>query len=243
MICVSSPGLPTSPRLMFDPKLKRASVSFRHATWRSHEWALMTGKAIGFAVLIAVLVQIWGLTGGFEVLGRIVIVMVAAAVLGPWLGFLVRRSLQGFLARRIFASRTSAWFTRRGIAFRSSLFPEGVLIWWEWRGLPVSGSFSLSADPAASERGSFFSDRPSYDRSHFDSARVLRVVLRTLTTATAANQAGSVHPVRAIPITEIDEATAERVSVVFSTAAALTMPRVEDAPTRNSNRGVDIDTI
>ncbi|QDV61992.1 hypothetical protein Mal65_11200 [Crateriforma conspicua] len=240
MIAYVSPGLPSFPVLQWDPERRLAKVSIRHANWRSHEWAFMWSKLIAMLVLLVATIAVWNKTVGYELLARIVVTGLFLAIFGRLLVLFVRRSLQGFLARRFFPSRGTFWFSRKGVGIKSDLFPSGFVIWRRWKGLPVTSQFSIASDPGAIERRQEAANREPFDRMHLDTARILRLILSTETRATA-NQAGRVHPVRAIPICEIDEQVAERVCIVLSTAAALTSALDVDASRQQRAIGRDID--
>ncbi len=241
MICVTAPGLPPLPRLMFDPKTRRAVVKARHATWRSHEWGLRLAKTLGLFACLFLLSSVWGKTQNYEPGVRIVSLVVAVIACRP-LSLVLQRSTQRFFARRLFATRTIVWFTPQAIGFRSRLYDNGIVVWRSWNGMPVSGRFTVTGDGEASEHRASLTNRCAHDVLHLDSARILRLVLSTVSTRTTSS-ATLAAPVRSIPLTEVDEQIAERLTVVYSTAAALTARAQVEAIKHDATTGIDIDTL
>ena len=94
--------------------------------------------------------------------------------------------------------------------------------------MQVSGRFAVTGDGEASEHRASLATRVARDLRHLDSARILRLVLSTVTTRTTSSAALAAS-VRSIPLTEVDEQVAERLTVVYSTAAALTARTQDEA--------------
>ncbi|MEM8736556.1 MAG: hypothetical protein AAGG44_20160 [Planctomycetota bacterium] len=241
MKCYNSPGLPVSPKLMFDAAKLRAKVALRHATWQSYEWAYIAARLTSWAVLAVLLFLFANLIPVVNPFLRGVLTFVAWAVTGPAVCTVIRRSLHGFLARRVFSTRIVAWITSEAIGIQTSTYPGGIVIWRKWKGLTVRGRLSMTNDRQAMQRRQAVNHRPLQDRMHFETARTLRLVL-SIDTKNRANADAQSQSMRAIPLSSIDHRVAERLSVVLSAAMALTVDATSKPKRKwGTPKGVDID--
>jgi hypothetical protein len=237
---VTSPGLPSWPSLLLDTRHKRAVVSIRLATWRSWLWAHRASLLMGWCVNLWAGWWVWEWS---ELLAD-PLVGGCLAVLGFGVGGALTKplfppALDGFLARQVFASRSRVWFTPEVIAFRSRLYTNGVLLWRRWRDQPVQFKFDITSDPEAAEQRSAMTPAQAALGPRLQSAHLLRLVISTFDPSRVFTQATQANVVRSLPLLEVDLCDAQRLTVVLSTAAALTAAPV--TRTVHQPGGVDID--
>ncbi len=241
LIRVSAPGLPPLPRLYFDPRQRRAVVAARHPTWRSHQHAIRVTELTSWALTILVAFLLWPLTAMEDMVCRVALFVLAMAIIYEILNYLLHRTWRYFLARQVFATRTVLWFTPEAIAFRSRLYERPVVIWRNWKTLPVRVKFILQPDrdiPSQNPRA-----RPARNIpvEHLHEAMVLELVLTAHDRRRNVNSGSQDAVLRAIPITEISSRLATRFTMVYSAAAMLTAP-VQTSVEREA-QGADIDAI
>jgi len=241
MIRVTAPGLPTFPKLWFDPKQRRAKVSMRHPTWHSYEWAIRATELITWITCGVLTWLIWPLIPPFEdwVVRVIAFLFVAAFVCGIAAAVL-RVSLREFLARQLFATRTVLWFTPEAIVIRSRLYARPVVVWRRWNAHPVSVRFILQEDRNAQVYANSFQRRRRSPADHLKEAVMLEVVVLTANRQSKVDFMGQSAVFRSIPISEVSSRWAARFTMVYTAAAALTSP-VQTTQSSQPAAGVDID--
>lgn len=214
----------------------------RHATWRSYEWAYITARIVSWVLLAVLLFWLAKLLSAIHPVVLPMIVLYAWALLGPSICTIIRRALHGFLARKIFCTRFVAWITSEAIGIQTSEFPNGIVVWRKWNGLTVRGRLSTTSDGLAMQRRQSLSKRPAEDRSHFETARTLRLIIST-DSKNRVNAGAQSQSMRAIRLTCIDERMAEKLSVVLSAAMALTVDATSKPKRKwETPKGVDIDS-
>jgi hypothetical protein len=241
LVRVAAPGLPPFPPLMYDGKQRRAVVFARHATWHGHEWAIRTSMIFTIVMTCSVVIAAWQLVPGIRTVEGVFLLILATAMCHVGIGRLVHESLRPFLARRIFASNTAIWFTTRAIAFRSRLYDRPVVIWREWRGLPVLVRFIVEPDRNAQSYLRYVQSSGKQPTEHLHEAMVLKLVLMTANTTRPFDAPSESSILRTIPITEIDGAVATRFTVVSAAGAMLTA--LTQRQSKRTRRGEDIDTV
>ncbi len=239
---ISAPGLPPYPKLKFDPVKRRAIVSARHATWRSVEWALRCTEVLVWTSNLGLAWFIWQRVPPYELSARVAVFLLALAVCLPIATFAIRQALPGFLARRMFATKTVLWFTPDGIAFRSRLYEKPVIVWRRWNGRPVRVRFIVQPDDDAASYANGADPRQRKPLEHLREARMLEIVLTTVNRQrnTDLNNEGTI--LRSIPITEINGRLAMKFTMVYTAAVMLTGSSLELC-SRPPSDGVDIDAV
>lgn len=216
-----SPGLPSYPYLMYDEAKREAYVMYKHPTWRSYERGLFLARFSATVVYFVGLGLAWELSASMTAGKRILAIYFGGLIAWPLVIHHVREALWGFLARRVFPRKLECWFTSNAIGIRSEMFPNGIVLWRTWNETPVVAKFTVSQDEEARVYSSIKQKRPPGLTFHFQTARILRVTLGVETAHQLAPGANT-NSIRAVPICEIDEAYAERATMVFAAAAALT---------------------
>ncbi|HBE68594.1 MAG TPA: hypothetical protein DDW52_10645 [Planctomycetaceae bacterium] len=244
----ASPALPSHPVLKFDGRTGCAFVTLRHATWVSHEWGFHVGKWIGRLLVLFAAFWLWGQWEEIDVFIRGVLILLLVLLLGRGIFTVVRRSLQGFLARQLFCRRIRVWFTPKAIAIQSHFFPLGIRFWRHWDRQSIHTRFVVAPSVSASEKHQGLRQRSAADIAHLISARVLRVVL-AVDTRRDVWQAGRLAAQRAITIADIDVEDAERLCIVLQAAGALSAGGIVLQPSRHTasqptqpSLGTDIDS-
>lgn len=242
LIRVTGPGLPPYPKLMFDPKNRRAIVSVRHPTWQSHEWAIHATALVVWAVTGLLVFFAWKIAPDFEIVFKVMVFLFATVILYNVVNFLLHRSLRYFLARRVFATRTIFWFTSEAIAFRSRLYAKPVIVWRKWHSLPVRVRFILLPDRDVLVFSNSLSSKRKVPSEHLHESRMLEIVLTTVDRQRDVNLNGQDTILRTIPITEIDNRLATKFTMVYAAAVMLTAS-VQTPIESESKGGVDIDAV
>ena len=241
MIQVSAPGLPPWPPLWFDPEKKRAVVVVRHPIWRSMEWAFYTTELIAWIVNGLLIWLILSITSGETAFMRIMLLLAGGIPAMLVITYAFRIGLPTFLARQVFATKTTIWFSENAIGFRSRLYSQPVVIWRSWHGQPVKGRFVLRSDYYAQ----WYQDGTKHDRragkDHLREAMVLEIVLTTVSKQNTLLAEGHEHVLRSIPITEVSDRFSAKFTMVFAAAASLTR-RSQKTSEEDTSLGVDIDS-
>lgn len=240
-VLVSAPGLPSWPKLWFDPVNRRAKVVARHATWRSYQLAIYFAEVLVWIGIAILAVIVWFYIGEFEPANRIWIILLALFVGMPILSFTIRHGLREPLARQLFATRTILMAGPKAIAFQSRLYSIPIVIWRRWKGRIVRAKFIVQRDHDATV---FLSDqfRPNKGtpRNHLDEAMMIEVVLATGNKNEGASFSSGSTIQRTIPVTEVNGCLARKISMVFAAACLLTEKQQDSSHTKPSS-GVDID--
>ncbi len=239
----TAPGLPPWPWLMFDKQQKQAVVSFRLATWRSGQQADRTSQLVVWSLTLVAGWWTWNRTAvignligqGFATFFLVVIVyMVLKALIPPAFG--------PFLARKLFARRSTVWFTPNEIAFRSRMYENGVVVSRSWNGHPIQIRFDMAPDPEAAEARAESPQGQGPD-PRLQTAHVLRLVISAFDPRRSVSHSIQAPLARAIPMFPIDLQDARRLTVVLSAAAELTsaasIPTAQPVPSLDA--GLDID--
>jgi hypothetical protein len=237
MTRITAPGLPPFPRLYFDSNLCRAQVSARHATWRSVERAaaLTTLLSVGIRILLG-----YWLWVGSAYLNPLVMIVIVVAILSPLVSNCLRGSLQPFLARQVFPTRTTLWVTAQAIAVRSHLYAAPVLVWRHWNNYPIGVRFIVERNARAAAYAETFSYKERQAKKHLDEAAELVMVMTTLRDEIQAATSGEGGTSRAIPLGDLTHQDGAKFTMVFAMALALTAPGANPSATQPS-RGVDIE--
>lgn len=237
MTRVTAPGLPPFPKLYVDPERRRAQVAARHATWRSDEWAARGTTLLSLAIRVALC---WWLAGAWERLPPPLVVGIVLAILTPFVSGCLRATLQPFLARRVFPTRTTLWVTADAIAFQSALYAAPVVAWRRWNGLPVGVRFIAQRSPRAAEYAESLPYKKRRAKKHLAEAAELVLVLATQAHELTAAIGAAPGTCRAIPIGDLRQDDASRFTVVYAAALAMTAAETPQSQ-RRPRRGVDIE--
>ncbi|QDT57082.1 hypothetical protein Pan44_51480 [Caulifigura coniformis] len=220
---VTAPGLPTWPRLLFDAEKKRAIVAVRLATWRSWAYARMVSTLLAWSTNLLVGWWLWHRLGWIsDPIGRGSLTFFGFSLAMTITKPLFPAAFDGFLARQVFPSRSTVWFTPERIAFRSRLYDRGIVLWRQWNGRPVQTRFDVTPDPEAAIERSVATDRQRMANRHVQTASLLRVIVRAFDPHRTVSQTQAVNLARAVPMLAVDLSDAARVTVVLSAAAAMT---------------------
>jgi fumarate reductase subunit C len=228
--------------LWFDPRERHAYVKVRHATWRSYELGIYGGRVLATIVCLFLLVKTLDLTSEREPWQRLLAFVVVLGLLVPPVAIVIRSSTQRFLARRIFPTTTTFWFTPKAIGFRSKLYVNPVAVRRHWNNTPVSCEFGIVQDQLAAERQAAIQNRKPEDSRHFGNAQILRLVISTNSNQTLSKD-GQVPASRSVWITEVDAGLAECLSMVCAAAMNLTLHRPTEVFNSRPGNGRDIDRL
>lgn len=238
-----APSLPPYPKLMFNPAARRAVVSVWHPTWQSHEWAKYPTEAVVWIVVGLFAWFLWPYLPPTEGPYRILFCFFATVAFSPIAAFFLRQSLRGFLARRIFPTKTVIWFTPNAIAFKSRLYAKPVVVWRKWQSQTVRIRFILQPDRNAEILAKQLRSEPKQTAiDHLEESQLLEMVLTTSDKPKQTNLQSQEGLLRTIPITEINSRLATRFTIVFAAAAALTAA-IQSPTTNEARKGTDIDEV
>lgn len=239
---VTAPGLPSSPRIWFDAQQKRARVSLRHPTWQGTEHALQLTEGLIWLGRIGLWCYAWGHFSPHDALGRLIYTFLIVVLAMPAPAMLMRITLPGFFARRLFGARTRLWLTPEAIAIESRLYSRPVIVWRRWDDNEVGMRFIYNVDRTAMRQRSKLGYKRSLPTEHFDHSVMLYVVLTTVSADQAIQSHGHDASMRTIPITEMDSGVANRVTMAY--AHALTLTKADPkSKTPQPKTGIDIDTV
>jgi len=239
-IRVTAPGLPSWPRLYFHPENQQAVVPLRLTTWRSWERAYLTAQLIAWTINLLATVRVWNSLAFVEnPIGRGMVMFVAFGMVATVTKPLVPAALGGFLARQLFAFKSTVWFTPHVIAFKSPLYEGGVQLDRQWNGHPVLFRFDMSIDADAQSKLTL-KEPSNYLHRYYQSAQLLRLVI---TAADAERWTVTAHnaQMRSLPMLEIDGKDVSAVATVLSGAVALTTG--QGSQVAQNIPGHDIDTF
>lgn len=239
---VTAPGLPSSPGIWFDAEKQQAKVTLRHPTWQSTERALSVTELVSWVVRIGVAVYVWRNHRYEDFHATFLLMLFVVAVVFPIVAGLVRSVLRNFLARQLFPTRTTLWATPQAIAIRSRLYSQPFVIWREWEGQPIGIRFIVDRDQAADQYCFSLDYKRKLSKDHLSSSAMLYVVLTTVDHELASSRSQHDASMRAIPITEIEQGTAAKVTMAYAHALALTSPQPKDTSTK-TDTGIDIDAV
>lgn len=236
----TAPGLPPRPKLWFDREQKQAKVTLRLATWKSWLCAFYASRILRWLLNFTLGWKLWHELDFIEnPFGRGFWILIVVGMFSSAVKPFLHATLDGFLARQLFAVRTTFWFNPKAIAFRSRLYANGVVIWRVWEQEPVKIRFDVEQDPEASEyevRQDFALKTFSYRQK---SAFTLRLIVETNDESYATTSSHHPSSMRAIPALELDSKDAANITMVLMTATVLTQ-HLPDKQTAN-HPGFDID--
>ncbi|MCG6157617.1 hypothetical protein [Rubinisphaera margarita] len=236
---MTAPGLPSWPRLYFHPENRQAVVPLRLTTWRSWEWAYLTAGLVAWTINLLATAYVWNYLAFVEnPIGRGMVTFVALGVVATVTKPLVPAALGAFLARQLFAFRSTVWFTPYVIAFKSPLYEGGVQLDRQWKDHPVLFRFDMSIDADAHSKLTL-NETPNHLRRHYQSAQLLRLVIMAADahrwTATAQNS-----QMRSLPMLEIDGKDVSAVATVLTGAMALTTGQSPQVSQSISGHDIDM---
>lgn len=239
---VTAPGLPPWPGLYLDASQQRAVVSFRLATWRSWARACWLTKIAAWIINLLAATYLWQWLNFIpNPLARGFLAFVGWGISATITKPLFPAAFAGFLARQMFATRSTFWFTPQAIACRSPLYENHVLLERHWHGHPVQIRFDITLDTDAQQQASLSAETPHRLRRQYQSAQLLRLIISTHDPHRTIQTVSNGSLMRSIPLSEIDARDAAPVATVLTAATALTarMPKVQTPQTA----GIDIDVI
>lgn len=242
MTRVTAPGLPSSPKILFDPKKLRAKVAMRHTTWRGTEKALYATELLTWIARLGLAVYLWQRYPHHGFGPRLLLIFVAVVILFPIVAAIVRGSFRHFMARQIFPSKTTLWVTPDAIAFRSGLYSNPVIISRAWNGVPIGIRFIVDRDQAAEQYNYSLDYKRKLPKDHLSQSSMLYLVLTTGNPTQAVNYGGHDSSMRSIPITEIDSNLATKATMAYAHSLTITTPRPGQADTQ-PDVGIDIDQV
>ena len=239
---VSAPGLPPWPELHWDAQQQRAFVSFRLATWRSWEQACWLTKIAAWITNLLVAAYVWHwLIFIPHPIARGFLTFVGWGISAMITKPLFPAAFAGFLARQIFATRSTFWFAPQTITCRSPLYQNQILLERHWHGHPVQIRFDITPDTDAQQQAYIAAETPHPLRRHYHSAQLLRLILSTHDPHRTISTASNSPLMRSIPLLEINLRDAAQLATVLTAATALTgrLPEVQTPQTA----GFDIDVF
>lgn len=239
MKVVTAPGLPSLPKLWFDKKRQRAFVSARHATWYGYEWAARTTVLLSLMVTAVLVYFAWKYVPESNRPGGIMLLAFVATFVHACVSDLLSATLRSLIARRIFARKTTIWFTPHVIAFRSPFYARPVLVWRKWRTLPVEVRFIVEPDRDAAHYDDDMRFRHKPPIKHVQEAMVLKAVIRTVDKFQGPDVPSENAAMRSLPLAEMGQAEAMGFVMVYAAAAALTAATDRDIV--HFSKAVDID--
>ncbi len=148
-------------------------------------------------------------------------------------------AIDGFLARQLFAVRTTFWFDPQAVAFKSRLYANGVVIWRTWEESLVAVRFDVHPDIDA-DRYEF---RPDITKKQIKQrqrgAHTLRLIVETNNQDQITMTTRNPNMMRSIPVLELDQDDTSRITMILNAAAALT--QLSPAEQVINQPAVDID--
>ena len=240
MIQVTSPGLPSWPKLWLDKANNRSLVVCKYPSWRSYEWAIGT---MNWVVVIANLVLIlvaWEVLQTPDLSVRILLVFVAWAISAPLLTLAIKASAIEPLAKYIFPTKTKFYVTENSVVFKSRLYAAMVVVWRQWKNNPLRFRFVIQLDPEAAKYLEERRQRRKQPNPAIKEASIVSLVITTPQSGEIQQLSGHDSLQRAIPITEIAGRDAQKFSTVVNAALQLIQGENTEAA-KSTSIGVDID--
>lgn len=236
----TAPGLPGIPRLYLDEERKRAQVTTRLATWKSWVYAHHLTRVLRWLLNFAVGWKLWHELTYFEnPIGRwfwsIILVGFFSTAVRPFLHL----GIDGFLARQLFAVRTTFWFDPKAVAFKSRLYANGVVIWRTWAESLVAIRFDVQRDYDADEHDIRSDVTKNQIKQRKKGAHYLRLIVETNNQDRIAMTTRNPSMMRSITVLELDQHDTSRITMILNAAAALT--QLSPAEQVTNQPGVDID--
>lgn len=167
--------------------------------------------------------------------GAFLIVVIVFPMARP----LIETASRGFLARQIFASRTTLWASEKAIAFKSRFYAKPVVVWRRWKGQTVMGKFILNRDQNAMRYATDERQNKPGPRSHLDEAMVLEIVISAMNKDVPMATRGQGPLQRTVPVTEVNSQLATKFTMVFAAATMLT--QIPNDKRSQTTQGTDID--
>jgi len=237
---VTAPGLPTWPVLMFDSVRRRAKVSLRLATWQNWTYAHYASQVIRFVLSFIVGGYTYTHLGFIENwIGQSFWAIIGACFFSTIIKPIVHTTCDGFLARQVFATRTVLWLNPQSIAFRSSLYTNGVVLWRNWKHRPISIQFDITSAPNAQNHQHHADPARQQLQQKQQSNCLLRAIISTPNQHHLPTTPTNPNLMRAIPILELDQEDAANVTMVLIAATSLTQQSPKEKTT--PKHGTDID--
>ena len=238
MQVVQMPGLPPHPKLYFDAQELRAKISVRHPTWQSVERAIYIAEGVIAAITIVNAWLAWHyLPSTGDMIFQVMLWCFCIAVAYAAAKFLLRRPLREFLARQLFSTRTTFWFTPQAVVFRSRLYARPVLLWRFSGTTPLLLRFVAQPDVEAIAYAEGQSTKRQCPKEHLSQSRMLSVIIHGLDRRQELLSSYNGNSIRSLPVTEMGVYMAIRLPMVCQAAAALTASRCSE---RKSD-AIDID--
>lgn len=235
---VTSPGLPPWPKLYIDSNNRKAMCSIRIPTWKSHFLARSLCVYLVWVFVALIITLLWLQLEQFSWVDKLIILIPAGYFLVPVSRYLTFEALPEFLARRLFARRTRFWFTEEAIAFQSQLYSKPVVVWREWRGLPVRSQFIVEQDRDAADflqKNSHLVETPIRQISE---SALIELVITIARRDAGLGAAGQEKLLRKLPVVEVNSEQATQLSIVCAAAINLTTTKKFDL----SRTGTSLDS-
>lgn len=242
MIQITAPGLPPYPPLMFDSERRQAVVSVKHPTWQSHGWAIYTTHLMVWLTTALFAYQLFGLVQAFDSVLQFILWLFLTLFFYSGTHYSFHRSLRYFLAHRIFATKTSLWFSAEAVTFKSRLYAKSVVVWRSWMALPVMLKFILQPDLDLQQIVRNYRTNLKVPSEHLFESAMLEIVITSIDRQRNIDQNTQGMILRSIPVTEISSRLATKFTMVCAAALMLTAANPEMVA-KKSEQGIDLDKI
>lgn len=239
LVRVTAPGLPPSPALLFDEQLRQAAVSLRLPTWRSWGRAHVATNLVLVASSAAVGGWLWLYLAGLTPVPRASLSLMAWGLSYAFAKPFSHVLFDGFLARQLFATSSKVWFTELAIAFKTSLYENGVLVDRSWNGQPILSRFDVTQDLEAAEAVTISSPYANHVQRRRQTACILRMIVGVSSSNRPASLARDPQLMRAIPVLEVDQRDAAQIAMVLTAATALTSKQSANNGSHRIGRDID----
>ncbi|MEZ6137027.1 MAG: hypothetical protein R3C53_19200 [Pirellulaceae bacterium] len=231
LVQVTAPGLPTRPKLWFDPVRKQAMIRMRLTNWRNVEWGAKFDAILRLLLTIMTLGGTWlygqvhwhpGKTLLACLFGGLVFHLLAGRLCS---GVIIRCFSEG-----LFPSRVSVWLTEEAMAVKSCLYSKPIVLWRTWKGFPVPLEIAQDVDDEATElRVAFEAARKPRSLEHLKSAVVAQVIYGAQLSRFDSEQGVGSMFRRALPLFPLDRKELVPVILVLKAAIALTAKQAREA--------------
>ena len=239
MKLVQLPGLPPYPKLYYDAAQQQAMISVRHPTWHSVERALF---ATEWVIITITVLHAWLLWRHLPYVGDMIVQVMlwcfTVSVAYSIAKFFLRRPLREFLARQMFPTRTTFWFSSQAVAFRSRLYNRPVLIWRYSGATPLLLRYIALPDVEASNYVDQQPPKRWLPKEHLSRSQLLAISIAGHDRRHGIAASYDNNFLRSLPVTEMDVYLATRLPMVCRAAAALT---ANPKPSNRDTGGIDID--